>query len=62
MAIKTGKLPDLSEQEIIDCSSKFGNMGCDGGALVYAYKYLMGKSVSNEASYPFVGKVNYNFM
>lgn len=38
---KTGKLPRLSQQQMVDCSWKFGNNGCDGGEDFRAYKYIM---------------------
>jgi hypothetical protein len=31
---------DLSEQQLIDCSSMFGNTGCSGGWAANAFNYM----------------------
>merc|ERR550532_479616 len=37
---KTGQLISLSEQNLIDCSSSYGNHGCNGGVVQWAYNYI----------------------
>lgn len=56
LAKKTGKLVDLSPQNLVDCVKE--NDGCGGGYMTNAFRYVaMNRGIDSEAAYPYVGQV-----
>ncbi|KAL3649641.1 putative cysteine protease rd19d [Castilleja foliolosa] len=62
--IATGKLLNLSEQQLVDCDhacdateKKACDDGCSGGLMTNAYKYLIeAGGIEEQSSYPYTGK------
>ena len=57
-AISTGKLLDLSEQELVDCATGFsyGSHGCNGGQMEGAFKFIIENGQCALSSYPYTAK------
>jgi cathepsin L len=53
-ALKTGNLQSFSEKQVVDCSKKFNNFGCDGGFMRSVYKYVQSNGgLDTEEVYPY---------
>jgi len=53
MAQSTGNLQNFAEQQLVDCSTLYGNHGCNGGLMDNAFKYIMSKGLTLTANYPY---------
>ena len=39
----------------MDCSKKYGNKGCAGGWMDWAFDYVWDEAIMSEADYPYKG-------
>ncbi|CAO1340728.1 unnamed protein product [Diamesa tonsa] len=54
---KSGKLISLSTQNLVDCSTTTGNLGCNGGSPLLSIIHIVNHGgIETEASYPYEGR------
>ena len=55
--LATGTLKSFSEQQLVDCAGgSWGNMGCNGGLMDYAFAYIEQNPLELEADYAYTAR------
>ena len=55
--LKTGKMVNISEQQLVDCAGRFNNHGCNGGLPSQAFEYIRyNGGIDSESAYAYTAK------
>lgn len=50
---KKVEVPSLAEQELVDCSRDYGNEGCNGGFMHWAFNYVLDHNINDDKDYEY---------
>lgn len=54
--VEEGSTEIFSEQDLVDCSTAYGNHGCNGGWTDNGFKYIKDRGIATNASYPYTAR------
>lgn len=56
---KYNQMLNISIQEVVDCSSPWGNFGCNGGSMENVFRYAWNQNgLTAESTYPYTAAIN----